>query len=430
MAFVTLIVTVVYIKLLEWITKPLLYTSLVLILVLGVATGYYAYKETIKIEDKTSDEYKIAVGGSAIIWIIVGLYVIFICCFWKSIALGASIMEAASEFITNNKRIIFLPPIAYLLCIPVIVWWTSATVYIYSLGTPKYEEKSFIATMENTDQSNYMLIFMLFGLFWIIAFFIAVQTFATSCTTCLWYFTGSASDSGVKGTYSVWMAVKWGVRYHLGSLAFGAFLVAVVTMIRVIFEYIIYQYEKSGAADKDNAIYKCVKCCIRGVLKCLDCCVKYINKNAYIQIALHNSTFCTAAKESFFLNMRNGGRFSAVSLIGSILTIIGKGLVTVACTFLTIVLIDVMVPDVKQPYLPAFIIGFFAYMVSGVFLSLFQDSALTILHCFCLDEELKKDGRGGQLNFTPACLTGFIEMADTEVKRIDEQRKIQPNKVE
>ena len=65
-------------------------------------------------------------------------------------------------------------------------------------------------------------------------------------------------------------------------------------------------------------------------------------------------------------------------------------------------------------------------MVAGVFLSLFQDSALTILHCFCLDEELKKDGRGGERNFTPECLTGFIEMADLEAKRKSDGSKINP----
>lgn len=405
MGFVSLVITVLYIWLLKCITKPLIYTSLVLIFVLGVATGYYAYKEVLKIEDTTSDEYKIAVGGASIIWIIVALYMIFICCFWKSIALGASIMEASSEFVTENKRIVLLPIVMYIMCIPVILWWTSATIFIYGMGTAKYDEFNFVASIENTDQSDYMMLYMLFGLLWIIAFLIAVQIFTTSATTCLWYFTGHGSDGdGPKGTYSVWMAMKWGIRYHLGSLAFGSFIVAVVTMLRIMFEYFIYQFEKANPSNKENPVYKCAKCCVRCYLKCLDTCVKYINKNAYIQIALHNSNFCTAAKESFFLNLRNGGRFTAVSLIGTILVVIGRGVIVATNTFLTIVLTDAMVPEVKQPYLAAAIIAFFSYMVAGVFLSIFKDSALTILHCFCLDEELKKDGRSSANNFTPASL--------------------------
>jgi len=270
-----------------------------------------------------------------------------------------------------------------------------------------------------------MFIYFLFGLFWIVAFIIAVQVFSTSATTCMWYFTGHGSDdTSMQGTYSVWMALKWAIRYHLGSIAMGSFLVAVITMIRVTLEYIIYQYEKANPEAKDNCIWNTIKCCARCILKCLDACIKYINKNAYIQIALHNSSFCTAAKESFYLNIRHASRFSAVSMVGSIMSLLGKGTVVAVCTFLTIALIDAQFSDtVKQPYLPAVIVAAFAYLVASVFLSIFRDSALTILHCFCLDEE-----QGGS-RATPTSLQPFLDMAEDQAKK-DEGNQIQPNKVE
>lgn len=213
-------------------------------------------------------------------------------------------------------------------------------------------------------------------------------------------------------------------------------------MIRLAFEYFIYQFEKANPSNKENPVYKCAKCCARCCLKCLDTCVKYINKNAYIQIALHNSNFCTAAKEAFFLNLRNAGRFSAVSLIGTILVVIGRGVIVATNTFLTIALTDAMVPEVKQPYLAAAIVAFFSYMIAGVFLSLFKDSSLTILHCFCLDEELKKDGRSTSNVMTPASLVSFMEVADDEAKKTRERQsgkksdeasskaQVQPNQVQ
>lgn len=73
------------------------------------------------------------------------LYVIFICCFWKSIALGTSIMEVSSQFLTANVKIVFMPVIAYIFCLPIIFWWAITTVYIYGLGTPMYDELSFVA---------------------------------------------------------------------------------------------------------------------------------------------------------------------------------------------------------------------------------------------------------------------------------------------
>ena len=81
MVFVSLIVTVTYIWLLKCAAKPIIYTSLLLILLLGVGTGFYAYKEVMAIEDTTTDEYKIALTGAIIIWVIVALYLIFLCCF-------------------------------------------------------------------------------------------------------------------------------------------------------------------------------------------------------------------------------------------------------------------------------------------------------------------------------------------------------------
>lgn len=133
------------------------------------------------------------------------------------------------------------------------------------------------------------------------------------------------------------LAARWAFKFHLGSLAWGSFLIAVVTMIRVIFEYCVYQYEK---ANGDSIIFKIVTCCIRCYLKCLDCCVKFMNKNAYIQIALHNSSFCLAARESFWIMAGNARRFTAVGITGSILAFLGKGLITMFSVFLTVVIVN------------------------------------------------------------------------------------------
>lgn len=63
----------------------------------------------------------------------------------------------------------------------------------------------------------------------------------------MWYFGGHGSDAGSNGSKTgVCMATGWAFRYHLGSLAFGAFLVAVINTIRVIFEYIVAQHKKLG----------------------------------------------------------------------------------------------------------------------------------------------------------------------------------------
>merc|ERR1712070_1331135 len=80
--------------------------------------------------------------------------------------------------------------------------------------------------------------------------------------------------------------------------------------------------EKQASAAKNRVlvlILRAVQCCIW----CFEKCLKYLNKNAYIQIALVGKGFCTSAKAAFFLISRNAARFGAVAVLGSIINWIG-----------------------------------------------------------------------------------------------------------
>jgi hypothetical protein len=99
-------------------------------------------------------------------------------------------------------------------------------------------------------------------------------------TACIWYFTGQGSDSkGEKPSFSVFSGFKWAFTYHMGSLAFGSFLIAVITFIRIVFEYFCKKFEK---IIDTNPVSKIIICCVRMCLGCLDCCVKFISENAFV----------------------------------------------------------------------------------------------------------------------------------------------------
>jgi hypothetical protein len=73
------------------------------------------------------------------------IFMVCICCMWKAIRLGAAIMETASDFIGENKRVLILPFFAYLFSVPIVLWWTASSIFIYGLGDPAFMENSFIA---------------------------------------------------------------------------------------------------------------------------------------------------------------------------------------------------------------------------------------------------------------------------------------------
>lgn len=225
----------------------------------------------------------------------------------------------------------------------------------------------------------------------------------------MWYFRQGSDDASTSGGVSITQGICWCVRYHMGSIAFGAFLIAVLNTIKALFEYFVYQYEQAVGA-KDNVVFKIVTCCIRCVIWCVDSYIKFMNKNAYIQIALQSTAFCPSAQQAFYLMLRHAGRFSIGSFISFIMAMIGKGIITSVCVVLTYFTVGKMSPQVAQPWIPAIIIGMFAWLVASLFLSIYEFGTLAILHCFILNEDL-----GGKVN-TPESLVAFLD----ETKRYDE----------
>lgn len=96
------------------------------------------------------------------------------------------------------------------------------------------------------------------------------------CSACIWYFECNADSKG-RGTLI--KSTKWLFRYHLGSIAFGSFVIAVCQMIRLIFEY--YR-RKMSSLSKDIKIVKILLVVTGYVLWLLENFIKYMTKNAYI----------------------------------------------------------------------------------------------------------------------------------------------------
>lgn len=74
-------------------------------------------------------------------------------------------------------------------------------------------------------------------------------------------------------------AYKWIFAYHMGSIAFGSLVIAILQMIKLVFEYLRVKFEKTVP---QNFCTKCLICVVRCFIYCLDKCVRCITKNAYI----------------------------------------------------------------------------------------------------------------------------------------------------
>lgn len=65
-------------------------------------------------------------------------------------------------------------------------------------------------------------------------------------------------------------------------------------------------------------------------MKCVERFLKFLNKNAYIQAAIFGYSFCKAAKQAFFLILRNCMRLATLGVISTFMGTIGRVFVTVS----------------------------------------------------------------------------------------------------
>uniref|UniRef100_A0A673X4C4 Choline transporter-like protein n=1 Tax=Salmo trutta TaxID=8032 RepID=A0A673X4C4_SALTR len=183
------------------------------------------------------------------------------------------------------------------------------------------------------------------------------------------------------------------VRYHTGSLAFGSLILAVVQMFRIVLEYL--DHKLKGA---HNAFARFLICCLKCCFWCLEHFIKFMNRNAYIMIAIYGKNFCTSAKDAFFLLMRNVVRVAVLDKVTDFLLFLGKVLISgsvgvLAFFFFTrkIPVIQEEVPSLNYYWVPLLTVIFGSYLIAHGFFNVYAMCVDTLFLCFCEDLE-RNDG--------------------------------------
>uniref|UniRef100_A0A8C7DD57 Choline transporter-like protein n=1 Tax=Oncorhynchus kisutch TaxID=8019 RepID=A0A8C7DD57_ONCKI len=122
--------------------------------------------------------------------------------------------------------------------------------------------------------------------------------------------------------FPIFSSLGRSLRYHTGSLAFGSLILSIIQIIRVLLEYIDHKLQGT-----QNKCTKFLLCCLKCCFWCLEKFIKFINRNAYIMVAIYGKNFCTSAKDAFFLLMRNMIRVAVLDKVTDFLLFLGKLLI-------------------------------------------------------------------------------------------------------
>ncbi|ELU15407.1 hypothetical protein CAPTEDRAFT_224558 [Capitella teleta] len=449
------LVTFIWILLMRWLAAPIVWLTLICFVALFGFGTYYSFTKWVEMKDDPDhdgefifttnlDYYTnladtwLAFGIIAAIFL--GVIILMILFLRKRILIAIALIKEASRAVGSMVFTLFWPLVPFLLQIVALGYWGASALFLASVGGKQFGESNitFVNTTDSSgvvhtqkiitevissvpcdpkangtagdvcsfikyggDYTIYLQVFQLFMWFWIMNFIVALgqMTLAGAFASYYWAFKKPKDLPTFPVASSLWRSL----RYHMGSLAFGALIIAIIQMIRVALEYVDHKL-KGTENVVAKFLMKCLKCCFW----CLEKFMKFINKNAYIMIAIYGENFCTSAKNAFMLIMRNIVRVAVIDKVTDFLIFVGKLMVTAAITILSFYFfsgdlsnqipwanisdyVDSYVPTLNYYLLPCIIIGIATFIIASGFFSVYSMGVDTLFLCFLLDME-KNDG--------------------------------------
>ena len=229
-----------------------------------------------------------------------------------------------------------------LVCGVYAAYWLYCTAWIVSTGdlTP-YPQDDWVRkpfrSIEVSENLKKKLYIQGFGLFWNVAFLLTLSNFIINGAVCFWYY-----NSTTKVKHTITTSIWWAVRYHLGTIAFGSFILAVVWVLRVVAEYIQQKQEQQRKAGVENTTARFVLCCMKCILAICEKLIKFINRHSYTECILRSTNFISSARHAIALVLNNMTRFTVLHGLGKVVMTFAQLFIIFVTMVLSYVLLKVV----------------------------------------------------------------------------------------
>ncbi|KAM7372450.1 hypothetical protein PAMP_009614 [Pampus punctatissimus] len=267
-----------------------------------------------------------------------------------------------------------------------------------------------------TAYHKYLIVLQFFNVFlffWCANFVTALGQMTLAGAFASYYWAFVKPDD--MPAFPLFSALGRSLRYHTGTLAFGSLILSIVQLIRVLLEYI--DHKLKGA---ENNCAKFLLCCLKCCFWCLEKFIKFINRNAYIMVAIYGKNFCTSARDAFFLLMRNMIRVAVLDKVTDFLLFLGKllivGLVGIFSFFFfsgRVKAFENTAPNLHYYWVPILTVVVGSYLIAHGFFSVYAMCVDTLFLCFCEDLE-RNDGSATRPYYMPSTLHEILWENKTE----------------
>ncbi|XP_013403883.1 choline transporter-like protein 1 isoform X2 [Lingula anatina] len=330
----------------------------------------------------------------------------------KRIALAVALFNEAGKCIVAVPMILVQPVWTFICLILFYVYWVVVLAYISTAGTAVLDKDTGFVNYEESQPVRYMWWYHLVGLIWTSEFIIACQQLVVAGAVAKWYFTRDKKTLKNPLGDAVCMLIL----HHMGSVAFGAFIITLVKLPRWI---LMYLHEKLNGSQNKCAQY-CLKCCIC-CLWCLEKCLKFLNQNAYTIVAIRGTNFCSSARKAFTTIVSNVLRVAAINSVGDFILFLGKVAVMTGTGAIGILMFKGD-PLLNYFFVPVIVVCLFAYFIAHSLLSMYEMVIDALLLCFCEDCQINDGVTPGREYYMDPSLMKFVKNSSEAIAALNKRR--------
>jgi len=277
-------------------------------------------------EDLSTGDNKTAYGAMAVIMTVILALVLIMLVMWrKCITRCVAIIRESTKVFRVIPSMMIWPLISIVFLTAVYIWAFAVAGYIFYTDETTYSEYATKAakaieearaasgtdagsgvslsdssvanlfTDADPSTQKWVLFWIhLFGVLWVVEFIKACAWITMSGAVCYWYFFKDDKDKQEK--FPLLNSCRRVMRYHLGSAAFGAFVIAVCQLIRYMLATLDW-YTKD--LQNSNLVFRMAIKCSQCAMWCLQKTIEFVSYFGFVYIALEGKNFCWSCKETF-----------------------------------------------------------------------------------------------------------------------------------
>ncbi|CAK7568015.1 MAG: pH nine-sensitive protein 1 [Sporothrix epigloea] len=283
---VAIILSIIYMWVARTFTKLLIWITGIANICLGLATAIYML-------------YQRYWSGGIVFLVFVIFTIICFISWIPRIPFSVVMLQASMDVARRRGHVFIVSLVGGLLAAAFGVWFSVTMVAVYV----KYDSGNDPAC--NADGSGCsqakvigLMVFITFAGYWISEWLKNTVHATVAGIYGSWYFS-SSNDTFPRGVTR--SSARRALTYSFGSISLGSLIVAIINFLRQLCS--VAQQQAASSGDSLASIFFCLLGC---VISILDWAVQFVNRYAFIHIALYGSSYFQAAKNTWTMIKNRG----------------------------------------------------------------------------------------------------------------------------